>query len=103
MNTTYITLIPKKENARTTSDFRPISLMHSVARILSKILANRLAQHLPTMVSHCHSAFIKSRSIHDNYRYVQGAINHYHKSKQPMMFLKLDIAKAFDKIRWNIC
>jgi hypothetical protein len=44
---------PKEGNARTTSDFRPISLMHSVARILSKIMSKRLVQHLPIMGLHC--------------------------------------------------
>lgn len=53
------------------------------------------------MVSQCQSVFIKGRSIRDNYIYVQGAIRHYHKSLTLMLFLKLDIAKAFDKVRWD--
>jgi retron-type reverse transcriptase len=75
--------------------------MHSVAKILSKILANRLAPHLATIVSPCQSAFIKGRSIQDNFQYVQGVVNHFHKTKTPMLFLKLDIAKAFDSVRWE--
>lgn len=75
--------------------------MHSVAKLLSKILANRLAPHLPTLVSPCQSAFIKGRSIKDNFQYVQGVVNHYHRVKTPMLFLKLDVAKAFDSVRWD--
>jgi retron-type reverse transcriptase len=47
------------------------------------------------------SAFIKGRSIHDNFQYVKGAANHFHNAKTPMLLLKLDIAKAFDNIRWE--
>jgi mannosylglycoprotein endo-beta-mannosidase len=75
--------------------------MHSVAKLLSKILANRLALHLPALVSPCQSAFIKGRSIQDNFQFVQGAVNHFHKAKTPMLFVKLDIAKAFDSVRWE--
>lgn len=53
------------------------------------------------MVLQCQSVFIKERSIQDDYIYVQGAIRHYHKSLTLMLFLKLDIAKAFDKVRWD--
>lgn len=101
LNSANVTLIPKKEGAATPADYRPISLMHSVAKIMSKLLANRLAPYLPQLVSHSQSAFIKGRSIHDNFQYVQGAINHFHKAKTAMLFLKLDIAKAFDSVRWE--
>jgi hypothetical protein len=46
LNSANVTLLPKKEEPTSTADYRPISLMHSVAKLLSKILANRLAPHL---------------------------------------------------------
>jgi hypothetical protein len=72
-----------------------------VAKLLGKIFANRLAPHLDHLVSNCQSAFIKERNIQDNFQYVQGAVNHFHCSKTPMLLLKLDIAKAFDNVRWE--
>jgi len=59
LNTVYITLIPKKEGAAQVKDFRPISLVHSVAKLITKVLANRLATRLHEMVSPNQSAFIK--------------------------------------------
>jgi hypothetical protein len=44
--------------------------MHSMASILEKVLANRLSPHLDKMVSPSHSAFIKGRTIYDNFQYV---------------------------------
>ena len=94
-------LLPKKDFALTPADFRPISLMHSIAKLVTKLLANRLAPTLHQIVSPSQSAFIKGRSIQDNFQYVQGAVNHFHNSNTPMLFLKLDIQKAFDSVRWE--
>jgi len=70
LNSANIILLPKKSDARRVSDFRPISLIHSVAKLFAKLLANRLAPLLDSLVSKCQSAFIKKRSIHDNFLYV---------------------------------
>ena len=59
LNSAYITLLPKKEGAEQPKDFRPISLVHSFAKLITKLLANRLAPRLPQIVSPNQSAFIK--------------------------------------------
>jgi hypothetical protein len=71
VNTTYVTVIPKKEGAVEVKDFRPISLVHSIAKIVTKLLANRLAPNLQDMVSARQSALIKGRFIQDNFMLVQ--------------------------------
>jgi hypothetical protein len=43
LNSAYITLLPKKEGAEQPKDLRPISLVHSFAKLITKLLANRLA------------------------------------------------------------
>ena len=82
-------------------DFRPISLSHSITKLISKLLAIRLSTDLDKLVSRAQSAFIKKRSIHDNFLYTQNLIRELHKAKRPSLFLKLDIAKAFDTVRWD--
>jgi hypothetical protein len=52
-------LLPKKEVAEHPKDFKPISLVHNFAMLVTKILANRLADKLNEMVSPNQSAFIK--------------------------------------------
>jgi hypothetical protein len=66
LNSAYITLIPKLVGAEQVKDFRPISLVHSFAKIVTKLLANRLAGRLHGMVSPIQRAFIKGRFIQDN-------------------------------------
>jgi hypothetical protein len=43
-------------------------------------------------MSEAQSAFVKGRSIQDNYQYIHGEINHFNGTKTPMLFLKLDIS-----------
>jgi hypothetical protein len=100
-NSAHICLIPKNSEAALISDFRPISLTHSIAKIISKVLANRLAPCLDQLVSRSQSAFIRKRSIHDNFLFTQNLIKELNRAKSPTLFLKLDIAKAFDSVRWD--
>jgi hypothetical protein len=63
LNSAFITLLPKVEGATSVRDFRPISLVHSLAKLVTKLLANRLADRLQNMVSPNQTAFIKKRFI----------------------------------------
>jgi hypothetical protein len=98
LNSVNVILIEKKEGAHAIGDYYPISIMHRIVKLLAKIVSNRLAPHLDRIISHSQSAFIKRRSIHDNFQYVPGVVNHFHQAKTPMLLLKLDIAKAFDNV-----
>jgi hypothetical protein len=71
LNSAYITLIPKKKGAEEVKDFRPICLVHSFAKLLTKVLANRVFTKLQDLVSPRQSAFIKGRFIQDNFMMVQ--------------------------------
>jgi hypothetical protein len=53
------------------------------------------------LISPCPSAFIKKRSIHDNFLYVCNLTRKFHKSRTPTLLIKLDISKAFDSVRWD--
>lgn len=100
LNTANIVLLPKKEDAQDCGDYRPISLMHSVQKILSKLLVARLAPEIQHLVSNNQSAFIQGRSIQDNFLYVRNVLKVALVANSPMVFLKLDVAKAFDSVGW---
>ena len=51
LNALFLTLIPKKCNAINIKDFLPISLVGSVYKLLSKVLANRLRVVLDNLIS----------------------------------------------------
>jgi hypothetical protein len=60
LNKANIILIPKKDGALSIGDFRPISLIHGVAKIVTKVLALHLTPFLSELISPCQSAFIKN-------------------------------------------
>lgn len=69
INEANIVLLPKNQVAATISDYRPIGLINSVAKIITKILANQLVPHMNSLVSNAQNAFIKKLCIYDNFIY----------------------------------
>lgn len=82
LNSAFICFIPKKDDASGADHYRPISLIHSFARIITKTLANRLAPRLNELVSQNQSAFVRKRALHDNFLFVQNMIQLLHRSKK---------------------
>jgi hypothetical protein len=98
LNQALVVLISKKPNAEKISDFRPMSLIHSFARLVYKLLANRLALEMNKIICYNQNAFIIKRCIHDNFIFVHQVIKDLHSKKIPALFIKLDISKAFDTV-----
>ena len=63
LNTTFLVLIPKKGEAEDLKDFRPISLLGNLYKLLAKVLVNRLKRVVGTVVSDAQNAFVKGRQI----------------------------------------
>jgi hypothetical protein len=101
LNRAIITLIPKKQEAMEIEDYRPISLVHSFSKLFSKIIANRLSKRIGVVVSINQSAFIKKRSLHDNFVLVRQVPRKINRSRHTGILLKLDLARVFDSISWS--
>ncbi|KAL5717614.1 amidase [Ranunculus cassubicifolius] len=65
LNHMFIRLIPKVECVENVGDFRPISLLSSVYKIISKVLPSRLKGVIGGVISQNQSAFVKGRQITD--------------------------------------
>ncbi|GJT19453.1 hypothetical protein Tco_0878159 [Tanacetum coccineum] len=71
-NSSFIALIPKSLNVNYVKDFRPISLVGSIYKIIAKILANRLVGVLDDIVNEVQSAFIADRQCGISYIITRG-------------------------------
>ncbi|KAG7586565.1 Ribonuclease H domain [Arabidopsis thaliana x Arabidopsis arenosa] len=102
LNHTYICLVPKIDSPTQVKDFRPISLCNIAYKLISKVMADRLKPWLHLLISEFQSAFIPGRLITDNIIVTHELLHSLRtkKIKSPFMALKLDIAKAFDKVEW---
>jgi hypothetical protein len=102
LNDTQITLIPKKLACHMPSDFRPISLCNVIYKIIAKSLANRLKLHLPEYIHPSQQAFIQGRRITNNIIVAQEIAHSFSLSSWNTFdfMLKIDPAKAFDRIEW---
>ena len=98
LNATFLTLIPKKPEAVEVKDFRPISLVGGVYKIVSKVLANRLKSVLPILISTSQNAFIQGRQILDSVLIANEVLDSRLKQGQLGVLCKLDIEKAYDHV-----
>ncbi|KAG7578379.1 Reverse transcriptase domain [Arabidopsis thaliana x Arabidopsis arenosa] len=101
-NATSLVLIPKIQNAAKVSDFRPISCLNTLYKVVSKLLANRLKSVLSDVISHSQSAFMPGRSLSENVLLASEIVQGYNrKNISQRAMLKVDLRKAFDSVRWD--
>ena len=98
MNALFLTLIPKKCNAVNIKDFHLISLVGSVYKLLSKVLANRLRVILDNLISETQNSFVGGRQILDSVLIANECLDSRLKSKISGVVCKLDIEKAYDHV-----
>lgn len=100
INGALMVLLRKNGQPTSIKDYRPISLIHSVGKFISKGLALRLTPYMTRIVRLNQSAFIRGRLLHDNFRAVQLTCRWLHARRYPTILLKVDLAKAFDTVAW---
>jgi hypothetical protein len=101
INKGIITLIPKAGDRAKLNNWRPITLLGSLYKILAKTLASRLRSELNEIIRPNQTAFVEGRSILDNVFMAQEGLGWAEESNQDLVLLLLDFEKAFDRIEWG--
>lgn len=100
-NATILSLVPKFSGAYKVTDYRPISFLNTVYKVVSRLLVRRLKPMLPKLILACQTAFIKGRLIIENTTLASELINGYHRNKgAKKITIKVYITKAFDTLFW---
>ena len=100
-NASFIALIPKIKDPQSLNDYRPISLIGCVYKIVAKILAKRLALVLPHLIDERQTAFMKGRHILHGVLIANEVIAEAKLRKKPCMVFKVDFEKAYDSVSWG--
>jgi hypothetical protein len=101
LNSTFIALIPKIDSPQRLNDFRSISLVGSLYKILAKVLANRLRLVIGSVVFEAQTTFVKSRQILDGVLIANEVVDEAQRSKKDLLLFKVDFEKAYDSVDWD--
>eukprot|EP00268_Persea_americana_P059585 TRINITY_DN7332_c0_g2_i1.p1 TRINITY_DN7332_c0_g2~~TRINITY_DN7332_c0_g2_i1.p1 ORF type:complete len:165 (+),score=21.69 TRINITY_DN7332_c0_g2_i1:122-616(+) len=101
MHVTFLCLIPKVLNPVGLKDFRSISSVGCVYKLLAKTLAKRLIKTLPAIISPSYGAFVQDRQILEGILIANELIDSRKMAFKEGAIFKIDLEKAYDHVDWK--
>ena len=100
-NASFIALIPKKADPQVQNDYRHISLIGCVYKIVSKLLTNRLKKVMPLIIDERQSTFIGGRHLLHSVIITNEVVEEAKRSQKPCLVFKVDYEKAYGLVSWE--
>ncbi|GJT61429.1 RNA-directed DNA polymerase, eukaryota, reverse transcriptase zinc-binding domain protein [Tanacetum coccineum] len=100
-NASFIVLIPKNSDHVDLGDYRPISLIGCMYKVLSKLLSRRLCKVIHKLIRPNQTTFLSGRQILDSILIANETVNYAKKEKLKLLIFKVDFEKAFDSVNWK--
>ena len=101
LNVSKIALLPKSEDRLRIQNFRPISLLNTLYKVVAKVYANRMKPLLHNWILPSQTGFVLNRCILDNIFLAFETIAWTNESHQEITMLLLDFEKAYDRVNWT--
>jgi hypothetical protein len=98
LNFGTIILVPKRQEATTIQQYRPICLLNVSFKLFTKVATNRITEIAKKVISPTQTAFLPGRNIMEGVIILHETIHEMHMKGQSGVILKLDFEKAYDKI-----
>ena len=90
--------IYKKKDRTEISNYRPITLLNTDCKLLTKALAIQLMDHIRDLIHRDQAGFIPKRSIFDHIKLAEAIISYAEAAEVNGAIIALDQEKAYDKI-----
>jgi exonuclease III len=100
LNISKIALLPKSEDRSRIQNFRPISLLNTLYKVIAKVYANRMKPMLHHWILPSQTGFVPNRCILDNIFLAFESIVWSLENNQALSMLLLDFEKAYDRVSW---
>ncbi|KAM0002505.1 putative RNA-directed DNA polymerase [Helianthus debilis subsp. tardiflorus] len=100
-STSFITLVPKTVSPMGLKDYRPITLVGVISKIISKVLASRVKEVMGKIISESQTAFLKDRFILEGPLILNELYGWIKKTGRQAFLLKIDFEKAYDNVNWG--
>lgn len=99
-NASFITLLPKVPDPQTLNDFRPISLIGCIYKIVAKLLSNRLKKVLSSIIDERQSV-IDGRQLLHSVIIANEVVEEARRGQKPCLVFKVDFERAYDAVSWD--
>lgn len=103
MNHAVICLLPKQKQPEAISQFRPICLSNVVAKIVNKVIANRVKVIIGDLIGEWQTSFIPGWQAIDNIVVTQELVHSLHRKKgeRGALIAKIDLEKTYVRVKWK--
>ena len=102
-NVSFIVLLPKKSVTKKISDFRPISLITSLYKIIAKVLSGRLRGVLHETIHSTQGAFVQGRQILDAVLIANEIVDEKRRSGEEGVVFKIDFLRPCELGYFGSC
>jgi len=100
-NVSFITLVPKVRYPSKLDQYKPISLVGSLYKIISKVLSCRTEKVLYAIINESQSTFLKNKGMLDSVLVANEVVEDLRRYMKSGLCMKVDYEKAYDSVRWN--